>query len=83
MKKKFEQMITDNKSEQQRWDRRNKKRVGGVGVKVGKWMRRAGSDKNKTKESLVLQHVRSSYCSGHSCHPAVPFERRIILEYSE
>lgn len=37
-------------------------------------MSRAGSVKNKTKESLVLQHVRSSYCSGHSCQPAVLFE---------
>lgn len=34
----------------------------------------AGSVKNKTKESLVLQYVRSSYCSGHSCQPAVLFE---------
>lgn len=37
-------------------------------------MSRAGSVKNKTKESLVLQHVRSSYCSGHSCQPAVLFK---------
>lgn len=38
-------------------------------------MSRAGSVKNKTKESLVLQHVRSSYRSGHSCQPAVLFEK--------
>lgn len=38
-------------------------------------MSKAGSVKNKTKESLVLQHVRSSYCSGHSFQPAVLFEK--------
>ena len=41
------------------------------------------SVKNKTKESLVLQHFRSSHCSGHSCHPAVLFtKRRIVLQRS-
>lgn len=37
-------------------------------------MKSTGNVKNKTKESLVLQHVRSSYCCGHSCQPAVLFE---------
>lgn len=37
-------------------------------------MSSTGNVKNKTKESLVLQHVRSSYCSGHSCQAAVLFE---------
>lgn len=35
----------------------------------------AASVKNKTKESLVLQHVRFSYRFGHSCQPAVLFEK--------
>lgn len=37
-------------------------------------MSSTGDVKNKTKESLVLQHVRSSYCSGHSWQPAALFE---------
>lgn len=43
--------------------------------RMRKLMIKAQNVKNKTKESLVLQHVRSSYCFGHSCQPAVLFEK--------
>lgn len=43
--------------------------------RIRKLMIKTQNVKNKTKESLVLQHVRSSSCFRHSCQPAVPFEK--------
>lgn len=56
-------------------DRWSAMRIYGVTTKRGWGSNKAVGVKNKTKESLVLQHVRSSFRSGHSWQPAVLFEQ--------